>query len=276
MEQTTRAAWARILAPLSGGQGDAAVLAAAAELARPFGAEVAGAFAPADIADLMPWMGEGFMGGVQMTAIESLKEAAVQGEAKARAALDACPAARKELTVLASPVWASLAVESRLSDVVVFDNEAARGRGPLAEAFQQLVANEQRPTVVARPGLKADGVVALAWDGGKEATRAVRTALPLLEKAARVLILTAPEASSRQFDPARLREFLAARGVEAEARSIPGSGDAAALLLGAAREAGAHLLVAGAYGHARLQEFIFGGTTRSLLAAEQPSLFLSH
>ena len=38
----------------------------------------------------------------------------------------------------------------------------------------------------------------------------------------------------------------------------------------------AGLLVAGAFGHPRLQEFIFGGTTRTLLAAEQPSLFLSH
>ena len=276
MAQTARAGWARIMAPLSGGKGDAAVLAAASELARPFGAEVSGAYAPADVADLMPWMGEGFMGGVQMTAIESLKEAASQGEAKARAALEACPADRKSLITLDSPVWASLAAESRLSDVVVFDNEAARGRGPLAEAFQQLVANEQRPTVVARPGLKADGVAALAWDGGKEATRAVRTALPLLEKASKVVILAAPQASSREFDPERLREFLAARGVEAQTRVIAGSGDAAALLLGAAREAGAGLLVAGAYGHPRLREFIFGGTTRSLLAAEQPSLFLSH
>ena len=40
--------------------------------------------------------------------------------------------------------------------------------------------------------------------------------------------------------------------------------------------AGAQLLVSGAYGHPRLREFIFGGTTKSLLCADQPSLFLSH
>src|SRR5262249_13136043 len=158
--------------------------------------------------------------------------------------------------------------ESRLSDVVVFDDEAARGRGPLAEAFQQLIANEQRPTVVARAGLKADGTIAIAWDGGKEATRAVRTALPLLERAAKVVIVSAPAASSREFDPERLREFLSARGAEAEVKTIKESGDAAALLLGAARAAGANLLVSGAFGHPRLREFIFGGTTRSLLHAD--------
>ncbi|MGZ6016339.1 MAG: universal stress protein, partial [Phenylobacterium sp.] len=205
MPQTGKSSWARIMAPLSGGKGDVAVLTAAAELARPFGAEVSGVYAPADVADLMPWMGEGFMGGVQITAVESLKEAASQGEKNARAALAACGCQNCNFVTLESPVWASLAVESRLSDVVVFDDEAARGRGPLAEAFQQLIANEQRPTVVARPGLKADGVVAVAWDGGKEATRAARTSMPLLEKASRVVILGAPSASSREFDPERLR-----------------------------------------------------------------------
>ena len=276
MPQTSKTSWARIMVPLSGGKGDGAVLVAAAELARPFEAEVSGVYAPADVADLMPWMGEGFMGGVQITAVESLKEAANVGEANARGALEACPAPNRSFTTLESPVWASLAVESRLSDVVVFDDEAARGKGPLAEAFQQMVANEQRPTVVARPGLNADGLMAVAWDGGKEATRATRTAMPLLEKASRVVILGAPAASSRDFDPHRLKDFLAARGIETDVQMIKESGDAAGLLLGAARSLGASLLVSGAFGHARLREFIFGGTTRSLLQADSPSLFLSH
>jgi nucleotide-binding universal stress UspA family protein len=273
---SSKPGWARIMAPLSGGKGDAGVLAAAAELARPFEAEVSGVYAPADVADLMPWMGEGFMGGVQITAVESLKDAAAQGESHAKGSWDACAWPNKDFVTLESPVWASLAAESRLSDVVVFDDEAARGRGPLAEAFQQLIANEQRPTVVARAGLKGDGVVAIAWDGGKEATRAVRTALPLLEKASSVVIISAPAASSREFDPERLKAFLAARGVEAQVKVIKEGGDPGALLLGAARAAGANLLVSGAFGHPRLREFIFGGTTRSLLHADSPSLFLSH
>jgi nucleotide-binding universal stress UspA family protein len=264
------------MAPLSGGKGDAEVLGYAAELARPFGAEVSGVYAPADVADLMPWMGEGFMGGVQITAVESLKEAAQQGEKAARAAMDGCACAHKTFVTLESPVWASLAVESRLSDVVVFDNEAARGRGPLAEAFQQLVATEQRPTVVARPGLKADGVMTIAWDGGKEATRAARTALPLLEKASRVVILGAPAASTREFELGRLKEFLEARGVESEVQELKEAGDPANLLLTSSRALGASILVSGAFGHPRLREFIFGGATRSFLAADSPSLFLSH
>jgi nucleotide-binding universal stress UspA family protein len=263
------------MAPLVGGAADKAVLAAAVELARPFGAAVAGVYAPPDVADLAPWMGEGFMGGIQLAAVESLKEAAHDGEQAARAG---CKAAGEgvEFVALESPVATALSMESRLSDVVVFDDEAARGRGPLAEAFQQILAGEQRPTVVARAGLKADGVVAVAWDGGKEATRAARTALPLLHKASKVVILSAVDLTSRAFEPERLAGFYAARGVRAEVQPLSGKGEAAGLVLEAARGLGASLLVAGAFGHPRLREFIFGGATRSLLAADQPSLFLSH
>ena len=268
--------WAKILAPLSGGEADKRTLAAAALVADAFGAELAAVHAPADVADLIPWMGDGFMGGVQATAIDSIRQAAAEGEKYARAALDVCGYGRKSFISLTSPVWAALAMEGRLADLVVFDDSAARGKGPLAEAFQQIVADEQRPTLVARAGLKADGVVAVAWDGGKEASRAMRTALPLLQKASRVVILSAPASSARKFDPASLQAFLAARSVTAGITCIKEGGDAGPLLLRAALEADANLLVVGAFGHPRLQEFIFGGTTRTFLQAQSPSLFLSH
>ncbi|KRA65025.1 universal stress protein UspA [Caulobacter sp. Root655] len=268
--------WARIMAPLAGVAADRGLLASARILAEGFDAELACVHAPADMADLMPWMGEGFMGGVQVTALESLKEAAVEGRHSVEKLVAELGYARAKAVSLDSPVWAGLAMEGRLSDVVVFDSAAARGKGPLAECFQQMIADEQRPVVVARPGLKVGGTVLVAWDGGKEASRALRTALPLLEKASSVVVAGAPDASSRSFDLDRLVQFLAARGVTATARVLTGSGDAAGLLLGAAREVGADMLVAGAFGHPRLQEFIFGGTTRSLLNSDGPSLFLSH
>jgi nucleotide-binding universal stress UspA family protein len=116
----------------------------------------------------------------------------------------------------------------------------------------------------------------VAWDGGKAASRAARLALPLLEKAASAIILAAPKASNRSFDPARLKAYYAARGVDTDVEVLKESGDAGPMLLDAAKAAGADILVAGAFGHPRLQEFIFGGTTRTLLNSDRPSLFLSH
>ena len=268
--------WARIMAPLAGSAADRGLLESAKVLAEGFGAELACVHAPADMADLMPWMGEGFMGGVQVTALESLKEAAVEGHHAVQKLVGELGYAKARAIGLESPVWAGLAMEGRLSDVIVFDSAAARGKGPLAEAFQQMIADEQRPVVVARPGLKVGGAVLVAWDGGKEASRAMRTSLPLLQKASSVVVAGAPGASSRGFDLAHLVAFLAARGVTATSRVLDGSGDAATLLLAAAKDVGADFLVAGAFGHPRLQEFIFGGTTRNLLNNDGPSLFLSH
>jgi nucleotide-binding universal stress UspA family protein len=274
--RTTNVDWAKIMAPLSGGEGDRRIVAAAAALAEPFGAELACVHAPADVADLIPWMGDGFMGGVQATALESIRQASAEGAVAAKAAVEACAYGRKSFVSLKSPVWAALAMQGRLADVLVFDDASARGKGPLAEAFQQVVAGEQRPTIVARPGLGVGGVVAVAWDGGKEASRAMRTALPLLQKATDVIVLTAPAASPRNFNPDLLLAYLEARGVKAEIQALEGGGDPAPALIKAARDAAAQILVSGAFGHPRLQEFIFGGATRTFLAAEGPSLFLSH
>lgn len=271
--------WARIMAPLAGGKDDRAVLAAAVALAEPFGAEVAGVYAPADVADLMPWFGEGFMGGVQATALESLQEAAAIGERQARAAMDAVTYGKTRFVSLQTPVWAGLSVEGRLSDVVVFAEDSARGRGALAESFQQMVADEQRPVLIARPGLSLSGCVLVAWDGGKEASRAARLAMPLLEKAGRVVIVTAPKGGGRTCEPERLQGYFAHRGVTAEVEILPSGGsgsDVGHALVAAAGRVQAGVLVAGAFGHPRLQEFIFGGTTRTLLNSDGPSLFLSH
>jgi nucleotide-binding universal stress UspA family protein len=268
--------WARITTPLSGGPQDAVALAAAVALAEPFGAELTGAYTPADIADVMPWIGETFVGGVEAAALESLKAAVVAGEGQARAALEACGYAKSRFVSLQTPVWAALSAEGRLSDVIVFTDDAARGRGPLAQAFQQMVGDEQRPVLVARPGLEPGGCIVVAWDGGKEASRAARLSLPLLEKARRVVILQAAKAGARHADPARLQSYCAQRGVASEVQMLTGGGDVARALLDAAGAAGAQILVAGAYGHPRLQEFIFGGTTRTLLNSDGPSLFLSH
>ena len=268
--------WARIMTPLSGGAADAGIANSGLSLARAFNAELALVHAPADVADLMPWIGDGFMGGVQASAIDSIRDAATAGKQAAQATAAKLSYDKTSFVSLSSPVWSNLAMEGRLSDVVLFDGPSAKGKGPLAEAFQQIVADEQRPTLVVRGEINPAGVVAVAWDGGKEASRAMRTALPLLQKASEVVVLSAPGATSRKFDPARLIAFLAARQVTARAHAVEGHGDAGPLLLSATRAAGAYLLVSGAFGHPRLQEYVFGGTTRSLLNAEGPSLFISH
>jgi nucleotide-binding universal stress UspA family protein len=271
--------WVRILAPLAGGPAaDGPVLAAADALARPFGAELAAAYAPADAADLTPWMGEGFMGGAPMAALESLREAAAEGERAARTSFEPYATGANSFAPLDSPVWSSLCMEARLADVVVFGADPARGKGPLVEAFQQVLMEERRPILVARgQPLEPNAPVAIAWDGGKEATRAARSIVPWLQLGGEAVVLAATSATPRQFEPQRLVDYFQRRGVRARLHTLAGGGEPGPLLLSGVKAVGASLLVAGAFGHPRFQQFIFGGTTRHLMQVENgPSLFLSH
>jgi nucleotide-binding universal stress UspA family protein len=263
------------MVPLAGRPEDQGLLAAGATLAAPFGAEVAAVFAPADIADLVPWMSDGLNGGIEVGAIEAVKAAGVEGEKVARGHFEACTAPVKSFVSLVSPVASKLDIEARLSDVVVLDQASACGKTRFGQTFQDLLASEQRPMVVTKGPLPDPANVLVAWNGGKEASRAARTALPLLQRAARVVVITAAEPRTRDIDPQRMADFLSVRGAKAEARRCE-KGEAAEVILTQAADIGADLIVSGAFGHTRLREYVLGGATRGLLNATGPALFLSH
>jgi nucleotide-binding universal stress UspA family protein len=177
--------------------------------------------------------------------------------------------------VLESPVWRSAAVQCRLADLVVFNELGARGRGPFAETFEQVLIEERAAVLVAR-GSVLTGAAVVAWDGSDGASRAARRALPLLRCCRRVLIAGAPP-NETPCELAQLQAYFALRGLDSEIRPFERHGqDAGAQILELAETEGASLIVAGAFGKSRLREFIFGGTTRALLHAERPSLFLAH
>jgi nucleotide-binding universal stress UspA family protein len=121
--------------------------------------------------------------------------------------------------------------------------------------------------------------IVVAWDGSRPASRAIADALPLLEAAKAVRILTVANkktAAAIRSAPA-LREHLAAHGVAAVVDTVTSRGRGiGAVFADYATEQAIDLIVMGAYGHSRLRDFILGGATRSLLAAPPTPLFLSH
>jgi nucleotide-binding universal stress UspA family protein len=104
--------------------------------------------------------------------------------------------------------------------------------------------------------------------------------VPLLRGAPKTVILQdvahLDETERSHCEPEQLAEYLTLRGVKAvEIERIEGHGQDA--LASVVTSAGAGLLVAGAYGHTRLREALFGGATRSFLSGEDgPHLFLAH
>ncbi len=138
-----------------------------------FDAELACVHAPADVADLMPWMGEGFLGGGAGHGPGKPEGGRRRGpprrrQAGGRARLRPQPGA----SACRRRSGPGLAMEGRLSDVVVFDSDAAARRGPWPRRSSRWSPTSSGRLVVARPGLKVGGTRRRGLDGGKEASRA--------------------------------------------------------------------------------------------------------
>jgi len=125
------------------------------------------------------------------------------------------------------------------------------------------------------------GNVMIAWDGGREAARAVADSLPLLEAASSVSVMVV-NASSGSADHgeepgADIATHLARHGVKVEVHHSEASdisiGDA---LLSRISDEGTDLLVMGAYGHSRLRELVLGGVTRTILDHMTVPVLMSH
>ncbi|MFM0053059.1 universal stress protein [Caballeronia grimmiae] len=122
----------------------------------------------------------------------------------------------------------------------------------------------------------------IAWDGGREATRAVHDALPFLKGAERVSIVSIDtargEARGDRIPGADIAACIARHGVKAEVLSDGATSEASAgeLLLSRAADLGADLVVMGGYGHARWQELVLGGATKTFLASMTVPVLMSH
>jgi len=267
-------AWSRISVPVSGAATENLALEIAGQIAKAFQAQLNVLFTPPDPAELAPWLGEGFMGTVQMATLDSLKAAAEDSELTARSQFEAVTYAGKTFTALNSPVWQDLAQETRLSDLLVFSDLSARGQGMLSEAFQQVLMEERAGVFIARQSFNIGGTALVAWDGREPSSRAARRAVPLLKKASRVVITGAP-CGDPPSDLGRLASYYAAHGLTVEIDALQ-KGDIVQSLIDANARHGADYMVAGAFGRSRLREFAFGGTTRALLQNTQINLYMAH
>jgi nucleotide-binding universal stress UspA family protein len=122
--------------------------------------------------------------------------------------------------------------------------------------------------------------IAVAWKDAREARRAVRDALPFLQKAESVMIVEISEDGSAEQPLLRLKDvagYLARHGVEIVVERVRSADyTAAASLLRLIHDENINLIVAGAYGHSRLGEWAYGGVTGGLLAESPICCLFSH
>jgi nucleotide-binding universal stress UspA family protein len=171
---------------------------------------------------------------------------------------------------------------ARLSDLTMIP------LGPDA-GFQQHVAEtiifgSGRPTLIYPPTATAArsgafDTVGVAWDFSRPAARAVADAMPFLERAKTVRIVTITEEKpikSRR-SGAELARHLAFHGINVVSDTESAAGRPVGQVIeDYATARGLDLLVMGAYGHTRFREFILGGATHSVLAKPPLPVLLSH
>jgi nucleotide-binding universal stress UspA family protein len=171
---------------------------------------------------------------------------------------------------------------ARLRDLAMV--HVGESRGLARYVAESVIFGSGRPVLIlpgtpksrAEIGLDRIGV---AWDFSRSAARAVRDALPLLQRAKAVRIVTVTNEKTidtRRSGP-ELARHLACHGIEvvleeedAEGRTISQALEAYA----SARRL--DLLVMGAYGHSRIRDFILGGATKSMLSDPPLPVLLSH
>ena len=282
-----------ILVPATGTNDDAAVFATALAAGRLFDSHLTALHVRPDIRRDVATMASVDMG--VMTGLDSMIAGMeAQADAREQAAAKAWNAFRmaNAIQIANTPgsggvtaEWLTeigneadwLAEHGRTSDLIVAGR--ARDGGLVAMDVLEaalmdsgkalIVAPEQAPT-------RLDGTVVVAWKNTRESAKAVAAALPFIRKASGVVILTVPESDDP--DPSVVRLARALRWHNSvEGRSLPrGSAEPVEVLLKAAADAKATLLVMGGYGHTRLREAVFGGFTRAVMENAPMPVLMAH
>ena len=172
---------------------------------------------------------------------------------------------------------------ARLHDLVVLgqpDPDApANGAQP-----GEIVLSSGRPTLLVPYAGEVSGVgrhILVAWNGTREAARALHDAMFLIDGADAVTVLEIDPPDAGSGDPelraARVAAALTRRGVTAKAETaVSGEAPIADIILSTAADLTADLIVMGGWGHSRLREFVFGGASRGILQEMTVPVLMSH
>ncbi|MGE3784262.1 MAG: universal stress protein, partial [Alphaproteobacteria bacterium] len=170
------------------------------------------------------------------------------------------------------------------ADLVVVGQTLDDYRLPGGFRPEDVIVGSGRPVLVVPYAGEFAGIgrrVLVAWDGSREAARALHDALPLIAKAeaAAVVGVSMRETDAERAHPSldRIVRHLGRHGIAARLDEPVGSDvPIADLLLSRAADFDADLIVAGAYHHSRFREALIGGVSRGLLDHATVPLLMSH
>jgi len=179
----------------------------------------------------------------------------------------------------------SVIAAARLHDLIVLGQpDPSAPGGALGLRPEEVVLASGRPVLVvpyAGSFAELGKQVLIAWNGTREAARALHDAMFLVERAEAVTVLEVDplfgDAGLPDLTAADVVAALKRRGIAAAAESTVSDGiPIGDVILSRAADLGADTIVMGAYGHSRLREFVLGGVSRSLFQEMTVPVLMSH
>lgn len=158
-----------------------------------------------------------------------------------------------------------LSIYGPLADLIVVSRP--REKGSVADMFlSSALTCSSRPVLILpqRPRKRIGKRISIAWDQGTAATLAVKAAIPLLERAEAVTIVTCGREEKAGPKSGQLAAYLTHWGIDSDCVHTKGK-NVDTELVAACRDSGSDLLIAGAYSRSRWRERVFGGTTDFLV-----------
>lgn len=179
---------------------------------------------------------------------------------------------------------AEVVSQALCSDLVVVQQQRDSYFGTAGDMPSRIVMESGRPVLIIPHTGDFSTIgnrVVVAWNGSREAARAAYDAVPLMQNAKSVRVLSINPKCREGYDSIALGDetalSLARHNIKAEV-TVAKSADVPVgdELLNRLAEDGCDLLVMGCYGHSRLRETLFGGVTQNLMQHMTAPVLMSH
>jgi nucleotide-binding universal stress UspA family protein len=165
--------------------------------------------------------------------------------------------------------------ESKYCDLVIVSSPH---EGRITATFETTITKSGKPALMfprEMTEFKTNKIL-IGWNNTPAVARAVSEAIPIMQKAKKVHIVSSKEYVSNKKDIAKLQSYLEAHNIEAEYDEVKTTKTPGEALLKFAKEGTYDLIVAGAFGHRGLRELMFGGTTKHILQNSNIPIFMAH
>ena len=284
----------KILVPVSGDAGDENAMRHAFAAGSPFNAHIIALFPRPRPASAIPYM-PNLTEEVVNDLINALTTASDTASAKAFQAVErVCREVGAKIQDVPykseGPTCSFVDVEgdlqdilldrAKLTDLVVFAPLATHTDNDVRDQLPNILLKAGCPVLIAAEHLAGRHFgqkIAIAWDGSFAAAHALKAAMPYLLRSDEIEIIQVQKPPLKAAGSDEVRDHLNFYGLSCTIRIVNvGTRDVAETLLEAANDGMANLLVMGGYGHSRLRETVFGGTTQYISGHPMLPVLLVH